>query len=125
MAQVIVENMLGALAFACCLAAIIWCMMLSRKLKSGPERFQAGVIGLIALHQGMDVLRDAGIWSAPVSGALDKLSQLTLGGLLLLSMFVLHFTTQNETSKAGPASPDAEANSPEPPHGQVDQAPMY
>ncbi|MDP2995863.1 MAG: hypothetical protein Q8N47_00155 [Bryobacterales bacterium] len=84
------SNVFVGLAICACLAAILWCILLLRKLARGHERFLVGFIGLISIFQGLRILKDAGIWDPPRFSKFADLATLIVCGLCLAALFVVH-----------------------------------
>jgi hypothetical protein len=60
------------------------------RLARGRERFLVGLIGLISIFQGLPILKDAGVWTAPRFSSLTDLATLIVCGLYLVALFVVH-----------------------------------
>ena len=60
LAQLLRANPLMALALLICLATILWCILLTRRQRSGLDKMLTGLLGLIATYQGLRILKDSG-----------------------------------------------------------------
>ncbi len=112
-------NAFVGLAMCVCLVAILWCVFLLPKLGRGHERFLVGFIGLIAVSQGLGILKDAGIWKLPGSASMAHLATFVVCSLYLVALLVVQiFGAEHRKTKMKLRL--AEANqAPEPAFGQV------
>ncbi len=60
LAQLLRANPLMALALLICLATILWCILLTRRQRSGLDKLLTGLLGLIAIYESFRILKDSG-----------------------------------------------------------------
>lgn len=93
-------SIFSALTICVCLAAILWCLLLLPRLARGHDRFLVGFIGLIAVYQGLRLLKDAGVWKMPGSASLESFATFVVCSLYLVALFVLQiFGAEHRTAK--------------------------
>jgi PAS domain-containing protein len=61
LAQLFRANPLMGLALLICLATILWCILLTRRQRSGLDKILTGLLGLIAIYDSFRILKDSGI----------------------------------------------------------------
>jgi hypothetical protein len=77
------------LTMCVCLLAIFWCIALLPRLGRGHERFLVGFIGLIAIYQGLRMLKDAGVWKPPGPSSLENAATFIVCTLYLVALVVV------------------------------------
>jgi hypothetical protein len=82
-------NVFTGLTMCVCLLAVFWCVVLLPRLGRGHERFLVGFIGLIAICQGLRVLKDAGIWKPPGPSLLENAATFIVCTLYLVALLVV------------------------------------
>lgn len=82
-------NPVIALSVCLCLATICWCILVLRRLHNARGRFLVGLVGLLAIHQGLHLLKDAGFWTAPSSHRLENMATLVVASLSFISILIL------------------------------------
>lgn len=82
-------NTFIGVAWCACLATIVWCLILLPALARGPERFLVGFIGLIAVYQGLRLLKDAGVWKPSGAGSWEDVATLVVCSLYLVALLVV------------------------------------
>jgi PAS domain-containing protein len=60
LAQLFRANPLMALALLICLATILWCILLTRRQRSGLDKAMTSLLGLIAIYESLRILKDSG-----------------------------------------------------------------
>jgi hypothetical protein len=60
LAELFRANPLMALALLICLATILWCILLTRRQRSGLDKAMTGLLGLIAIYESLRILKDSG-----------------------------------------------------------------
>jgi hypothetical protein len=60
LAQLFRANPLMGLALLICLATILWCILLTRRQRSGFDKVLTGLLGLIAIYESLRILKDSG-----------------------------------------------------------------
>jgi PAS domain S-box-containing protein len=80
------------LSVCVCLTTILWCITLLHRMSNSSDRFLVGFIGLVAICQGLRLLREIGLWST-ASGYLDGAVNLTITLLYLVAVMVLQLYT--------------------------------
>jgi PAS domain-containing protein len=81
-----------AFTLCVCLATIFWCIRFIHRRRKGWDRFLAALIGVVAICQGIRLLRQAGVISAPGSYAVDQFADLMVTGLYMISLLILRFS---------------------------------
>jgi PAS domain-containing protein len=89
-------NLLSAIALILALATLAMCLRLLRRQRTSTDRYLMGLVGLIAIYQGLNILRNAGVYSLAhqlqgVSGAVD----LALAGMTLVSILILRMAARD------------------------------
>lgn len=88
-----------AFALLICLATILWCILILRRRQQGPDRFLAALIGIVAIYQGLRLLRMAGVIWTPGSHVFDMFSDLMVAGLYFVSVLILKISmTERKTA---------------------------
>ncbi len=89
LAQLLRANPLMALALLICLATILWCILLTRRQRNGLDKILTSLLGLIAIYEGVRILRDSGFASfsrfRSMEGGVDVISAC----LFLVAAFIL------------------------------------
>jgi hypothetical protein len=82
----------AALAVLTCLAAILSCWSLARKrTQTNFDRFLIGFVGLLAVYQGVRLLRDCGFLSLPSNAYLNDAVELVIDVFYLMATLMLRF----------------------------------
>jgi len=85
---------LAGLALLVCLATIFWCFWaLRRSIYDTLDRYLLGFIGLLAIYQGLRLLREIGLVTLFSNRALNTGVELTVALLYLLSAFILRLSS--------------------------------
>jgi hypothetical protein len=82
-------NVFIGLTMCVCLLAIFWCIALLPRLGHGHERFLVSFIGLIAIYQGLRMLKDAGIWRPPGPSSVENAATFIVCSLYLVALVVV------------------------------------
>jgi len=87
---------MSAIALMLTIATLFWCLRLVRQQHSKVDRYLMGVLGLIAMSQGLQILGNAGFWSLPpqmksLSGAVE----MTIAALYFISTLILQISSQD------------------------------
>lgn len=97
--QIFENSPLSGLTFLLCAATILLAIQMVRKARWKEDRFIAGFVGLLSLHQSFSVLRDMGVVPRDWKPA-EELAGAVLSGLFLGALYVfrahlwkLHNTT--------------------------------
>ena len=109
------------LSVCLCLFAVSWCMLLIPKLRYGPDRFLVGLLGLLTVHHGSQMLRDAGFWLGPNNPGWSAVAGLAITGLYLVVLVVVEVRMRENRAVAYRLRL-AEANEPPPPPPYVPAA---
>lgn len=88
-------NPFSGLALAMTLGTLFWCLRLVRRQPTKTDRYLMGLLGLIAMYQGLHIVQNAGFWSLGqkmqnISGAVD----MTVAALYLTSTLFLHMSSR-------------------------------
>jgi PAS domain-containing protein len=83
-----------------CLATVFWCIRFIHRRQKGWDRFLAALIGVVAICQGIRLLRQAGVISKPGSYAADQFADLIVTGLYLISLLILRFSSMERKAAA-------------------------
>jgi len=85
----------AALAVLVCLATIFWCVwLLRRSVYDTLDRFLLGFIGLLAIYQGLRLLKDIGLVTLFSSHTLNHVVELTVALLYLLSTLIMRSSSR-------------------------------
>lgn len=82
-------NPFTGLALGACLGAILWCIVLLPRLGRGHERFLVASIGLMAVFEGLRLLKDAGIWKPAQGSAYEEAAKFIVCCLYLAALLVV------------------------------------
>ncbi len=97
------------LAWCACLATILWCVILLPKLTRGHVRFLVGLIGLIAVYQGLRLLWETGVWKPIVSTPWENAASFVVCTMYLLALLVVEvFGAEHRTDAVQLRLADAE-----------------
>ena len=78
-----------------CLATIFWCFWLMRRsVYDTLDRFLLGFIGLLAIYQGLRLLREIGLVTLFSNGMLNNVVELTVAMLYLLSVLIMRLSSE-------------------------------
>ncbi len=102
-AQVFRIDPLAGMAVLLCLATIFWCLRVVRRRQAGADRFLLGLLGLVAISQGLRILNEAGIWIASQTfHRLDDVVNLATAGLYLIGALLLEISSRDRiTAQVG------------------------
>jgi hypothetical protein len=104
----------AALAVLVCLATIFWCFwLLRRAIYYTLDRCLLGFIGLLAIYQGLRLLKEVGLMTVFSSHALNNLVELAVALLCLLAVLIMRLSSdqrrysdfQFRSAKAEPKQP--------------------
>ncbi|MCU1336501.1 MAG: hypothetical protein JWO19_2082 [Bryobacterales bacterium] len=84
----------AALAVLVCLATIFWCFwLLRRSVYDTLDRFLLGFIGLLAIYQGLRLLKEIGLVTLFSSRTLNNVVELTVALLYLLAALIMRLSS--------------------------------
>lgn len=89
LAQLLHANPLMALAFLACLATILWCILLTRRQRTGLDKLLTALLGFIAVYQALRVLRDSGFAPFTHFPTMEGWVDLASACLYLVAAFIL------------------------------------
>jgi PAS domain S-box-containing protein len=84
------SNPLASLALCLCLGSSFWATVLIQRRRQGPDRLLLGLIGLVCISQGLQLLRGAGILQLSRYDYLSDIASLMTAILYLISTVLLH-----------------------------------
>lgn len=92
-------NPMSAIALTLALATLLFCLRMLRRQRTSSDRYLMGLLGMIAIYQGLNILQNAGVYSLAhqlqgLSGAVD----LTLAGMSLVSILILRIASKDRHS---------------------------
>ncbi len=88
--ELIKANPVAGCSLLATLATLFWCLRLVRRVHTKMERYMMGILGLIAMYQGLHILETTGFWSWPpkfqgIGGAVD----MTVAAMCLVCALIL------------------------------------
>jgi hypothetical protein len=87
----------AALSIVICLVTIFSCLSLERKRPHrSSDRFLIGVLGLLAVWQGMRIFQVVGILPLPIGSTIDDAIELVITAFYLMAALMLRFSTVNQ-----------------------------
>jgi PAS domain-containing protein len=89
LAQLLRTNPLMALALLICLATILWCILLTRRQRSGLDKRLTGLLGLIATYEALRILKDSGLVTFPRFQTMEGWVDLISACLYLLAAVIM------------------------------------
>jgi PAS domain-containing protein len=84
---------LPILSILLCLVAISWCAVLMPRLRFGKDRFIVGLVGLLSVHQGSIILREAGVWLGTEATPVGNWISFGATAMFLITVVILEFAT--------------------------------
>jgi len=86
----------AAVSIVLCLITIFFCFSLERKRpQQASDRFLIGVLGLLAVWQGLRILQGAGLVALSLGAKTDDAIELVITGFYLVASLMLRFSTVN------------------------------
>ncbi len=84
----------AALSVLTCLAALLMCWSVVRKrAHQRVDRFLVGFVGLLAVSQGLRLLRDCGVLTLPANAQLNDMVELLITAFYLMATLVLKLSS--------------------------------
>ncbi len=82
-------NLLVAISVAFCLLTIGWAIMLLKRIYFRSIRFLTATVGFLGVYQGLRVLKEKGIWSAPMLDRLEDAADMVVAVLCFACVLIL------------------------------------
>ncbi len=80
------------MAVLVCMAALLGCIIQIRRRREGPDRFLAGLMGVICVAEGMRLLKQSGWLLMPGVGKFDAAADVLIAGLCLFVVMILRIS---------------------------------
>ena len=87
-----------ALALCVCLGTLFWCILLSRRQNSGVDRVLTLILGIIAIYQALEILKDSGIIQFPGIHKLEGWVDFIVAGTYMIAAVFLKFSSTDRAS---------------------------
>ncbi|HLJ51241.1 MAG TPA: PAS domain-containing protein [Bryobacteraceae bacterium] len=92
LSHVFAKSPLTALAVLVCMAALLGCIFQIRRRREGPDRFLAGLMGIICVAEGIRLLKQSGWVLMPGVANLDGMGDVLIAALCLLIVMILRIS---------------------------------
>jgi hypothetical protein len=86
--QIFTNSPLAGITFLICCATILLAIRMVKQLRWKEDRFLVGFLGLLALHQCLTLLRDAGL-VPPGWRSAEQVASVLIGGLFLVALVLV------------------------------------
>jgi PAS domain-containing protein len=94
---------LSGTAVLLCLTTIGWCIRVVRKRQKGTDRFLLALLGLVAISEGLRILREVGAWTTTdLFRRLDDVANFSTAALYLVAVLLMELSSRNRiTAEVG------------------------
>lgn len=117
---------LSGTAVLLCLTTIAWCIRVVRKCQKGTDRFLLALLGLIAISEGLRILRETGAWTTTdLFRRLDDVANFSTAALYLVAVLLMELSSRNRiTAEVGLRLLEGTAATSIPSPGTLEERPM-
>ena len=93
--QIFKASPLAGLTLCLCLATIFWCIILTHREKGKLDRLLSGLLGMIAIYEGLRVLKDSGWAFSWGSDRLESWADFLIASMYLIAALMLKLNSMD------------------------------